>query len=42
MGLLTESYRLPMVPPRDESRVKIDRVLAELGLVASVAAGARG
>jgi 4-hydroxy-tetrahydrodipicolinate synthase len=42
MGLLTESYRLPMVAPRDESRTKIDRVLAELGLVAGVAAGARG
>jgi 4-hydroxy-tetrahydrodipicolinate synthase len=42
LGLLTESYRLPMVPPREESRVKIDRVLSELGLVASIAAGARG
>jgi 4-hydroxy-tetrahydrodipicolinate synthase len=42
MGLLTESYRLPMVAPRDESRAKIDRVLGELGLTASIAAGARG
>ena len=42
MGLLTESYRLPMVSPRDESRARIDRVLADLGLVAGVAAGARG
>ncbi len=42
MGLLTESYRLPMVAPRDDSRAKIDRVLGELGLVAGVVAGARG
>jgi hypothetical protein len=42
MGLLEEVYRLPMVPPREESRRKIDRVLADVGLVAGVAAGARG
>jgi 4-hydroxy-tetrahydrodipicolinate synthase len=42
MGLLDEVYRLPMVPPRDESRAKIERALADLGLVAGVAAGARG
>jgi 4-hydroxy-tetrahydrodipicolinate synthase len=42
MGLLEEIYRLPMVPPRDESRAKIEGVLAHLGLVAGVAAGARG
>jgi 4-hydroxy-tetrahydrodipicolinate synthase len=42
MGLLEEVYRLPMVPPRDESRPKIDRALADLGLLAGVVAGARG
>jgi len=32
MGLLEEVYRLPMVPPRDESRKKIEQVLIELQL----------
>jgi 4-hydroxy-tetrahydrodipicolinate synthase len=32
MGLLEESYRLPMVSPRSESREKIRKVLADLGL----------
>jgi 4-hydroxy-tetrahydrodipicolinate synthase len=32
MGLLEERYRLPMVSPRSESREKIRKVLAELGL----------
>jgi 4-hydroxy-tetrahydrodipicolinate synthase len=32
MGLLEERYRLPMVSPRGESREKIRKVLAELGL----------
>ena len=31
MGLLEEVYRLPMVPPRAESRAKILRVLNEIG-----------
>jgi 4-hydroxy-tetrahydrodipicolinate synthase len=30
MGLLEEHYRLPMVPPRPETREKLDRVLAGL------------
>jgi len=30
LGLLEEVYRLPMVPPREASRVKIRQVLAEL------------
>jgi 4-hydroxy-tetrahydrodipicolinate synthase len=38
MGLLEETYRLPMVPPRAETREKLRRVLAALGLVP---AGAR-
>jgi len=38
MGLLEESYRLPMVPPRAETREKLRRVLAAVGLVP---AGAR-
>jgi len=33
MGLLDEVYRLPMVPPRQESRGKILKVLGELGLL---------
>jgi 4-hydroxy-tetrahydrodipicolinate synthase len=33
MGLLEESYRLPMVPPRAETREKLARVLALVGLV---------
>jgi 4-hydroxy-tetrahydrodipicolinate synthase len=32
MGLLEEAYRLPMVPPRPESRTKILKVLNDLGL----------
>jgi len=38
MGLLEENYRLPMVPPRAETREKLARVLAALALVP---AGAR-
>jgi 4-hydroxy-tetrahydrodipicolinate synthase len=37
MGLLEEAYRLPMVPPRQESRAKIHRVLSELGMLAASA-----
>ena len=33
MGLLEERYRLPMVPPRQESRDKIRKVLSELNLL---------
>jgi len=33
MGLLEETYRLPMVPPKPESKAKIDVVLKELGLL---------
>ena len=33
MGLLEEAYRLPMVPPRQESRAKILNVLSETGTV---------
>lgn len=33
MGLLEETYRLPMVPPTAESKAKIDAVLASLELV---------
>ena len=35
MGLLEEVYRLPMVPPRQESRTKILNVLSEQGLLKS-------
>jgi len=33
MSLLEETYRLPMVPPKPESRAKIEAVLKELGLL---------
>jgi len=33
MGLLEENYRLPMVPPRSETREKLRRVLAEVGVL---------
>ncbi len=33
MGLLEPSYRLPMVPPSDASKARIEQVLAEVGLV---------
>jgi 4-hydroxy-tetrahydrodipicolinate synthase len=38
MGLLDEVFRLPMVPPRAESRAKIVAVLNEMGLVKGVSA----
>jgi 4-hydroxy-tetrahydrodipicolinate synthase len=38
MGLLEETYRLPMVPPRSESRAKIVNVLRDLGLLKGVSA----
>jgi 4-hydroxy-tetrahydrodipicolinate synthase len=37
MGLLEEVYRLPMVPPRQQSREKIVKVLRELKLVGNPA-----
>src|SRR5438034_11371664 len=33
MGLLEETYRLPMTPPRSESREKLNKVLKDLGLL---------
>jgi 4-hydroxy-tetrahydrodipicolinate synthase len=33
MGLVEELFRLPMVPPRAESKEKINKVLQELGLL---------
>jgi 4-hydroxy-tetrahydrodipicolinate synthase len=33
MGLLNEIYRLPMCPPRPESKLKINAVLKELRLL---------
>ncbi len=38
MGLIEETYRLPMVPPRAESRTKILNVLRETGLLANASA----
>jgi len=37
MGLLEEVYRLPMVPPKPESKARIEAVLKELGLLKAVA-----
>jgi 4-hydroxy-tetrahydrodipicolinate synthase len=37
MGLLEESWRLPLVPPRDATRELLARVLAEVGLLPAVA-----
>ena len=42
MGLLEEAYRLPMVPPRQESRAKIQKVLNDLGLLAASPSEAPG
>ena len=33
MGLIEEAYRLPIVPPKAESKQKIVKVLKELGLL---------
>jgi 4-hydroxy-tetrahydrodipicolinate synthase len=33
MGLIEETYRLPMVPPKAESKQKIVQVLKELNLL---------
>jgi 4-hydroxy-tetrahydrodipicolinate synthase len=38
MGLLDEVFRLPMVPPRAESRAKIVAVLNDMGLVTDASA----
>jgi len=35
------NYRLPMVPPKPQNRAKIEKLLAQLGLTAPVAASAR-
>jgi 4-hydroxy-tetrahydrodipicolinate synthase len=37
MGLLEESWRLPLVPPRDATRELLARVLSEVGLLPAVA-----
>lgn len=42
MGLLEEVFRLPMVPPRDASRAKINQVLAALKTDAAMAGAAGG
>ena len=38
MGLLEENYRLPMVPPRPDSRAKLLKVLSEMGLLKDASA----
>jgi 4-hydroxy-tetrahydrodipicolinate synthase len=37
MGLLEENYRLPMVPPKPETRQKLAALLAALGKAPAVA-----
>jgi dihydrodipicolinate synthase/N-acetylneuraminate lyase len=37
MGLIEESYRLPMVPPSPAAREKITRVLQQLKLLGAAA-----
>ncbi len=37
MGLLEETYRLPMVPPKPETRQKLARVLSAAGKTSAVA-----
>ena len=37
MGLLEPVWRLPLVPPKPESRAKIEKVLAEVGLLVHAA-----
>jgi len=37
MGLVEEIYRLPMVPPKPESKARVEAVLKELGLLKAVA-----
>lgn len=38
MGRIEEAYRLPMIPVRRDTRSKLQRIAAELGLVAKAAA----
>jgi hypothetical protein len=33
MGRITESYRLPMVPPSPGTRARLDKLASELGLL---------
>lgn len=37
MGLIEETWRLPLVPPRDATRERLDRALASVGLLPAVA-----
>jgi len=37
MGLLEEAWRLPLVPPREATRERLDRALASVGLLPAVA-----
>ena len=40
MGMIEESYRLPLVPIQDASRTRLREVLIELGLLKAVARAA--
>jgi 4-hydroxy-tetrahydrodipicolinate synthase len=37
MGLIEEVYRLPLVPMKSESRAKLEKALAALGLISRTA-----
>lgn len=38
LGLIEEIYRLPMVPPRPETRARVERALVAVGLLEAEAA----
>ncbi|HXM34209.1 MAG TPA: dihydrodipicolinate synthase family protein, partial [Pyrinomonadaceae bacterium] len=40
MGMIEESYRLPLVPIQEQSRVRLHQVLTELGLLKGIARAA--
>jgi 4-hydroxy-tetrahydrodipicolinate synthase len=38
MGRIGENYRLPMVPVKKETRARLEKIAAEVGLLAGVGA----
>jgi len=41
MGRIEEVYRLPLVPMKNETRTKLEKVVSELGLLERQGAAAR-
>jgi 4-hydroxy-tetrahydrodipicolinate synthase len=37
MGRIEENYRLPMLPPKKETKAKLEKIAAEVGLLKAVA-----